>query len=71
MEKTSELRSAASGEWAAEHLSNTGPVEDKQAPKHLELNSTELIKTKLKDQLNLALITRKTLAQDFKSLEDN
>lgn len=34
------------GEWAAEHLSNTGPVEDKQAPEHLELNSTELIKTK-------------------------
>lgn len=34
------------GEWAAERLSNTGPVEDKQVPKHLEMNSTELFKTK-------------------------
>lgn len=60
MEETGELRSAAPGEWAAEHLSNAGPVEDKQTPEHLELNTTELIKTKPKD---LALITGKTLAQ--------
>lgn len=55
--------SAAFEERTAEHLSNTGPVEDKQAPDHLELNSTELVKTKLKDPLNLALIPGKTLAQ--------
>lgn len=33
------------GELAAEHLSNTGPLEDKQLPKHLEVNTTELFET--------------------------
>lgn len=74
LEETGELRPAASGEWAAEHLSNTEPVEDKQTPEHQELNSPELIKTNLKDPLNLALICAwkdPGTNKDFKFLEGN
>lgn len=74
MEETAELRSAASGEWGAEHLGNAGPAEHKQTPEHLELNSTKLIKTKLKGPLNLALICAwkdPSTNKDFKFLEGN
>lgn len=61
------------GEWAAEHLSNTGPVEDKQAPEHLKLNSTELIKTKNEGPIKLSFDPWKDpgINKDFKLLEDN
>lgn len=51
------------GEWAAEHLSNTGPVEDKQVPKHLEINNTELFKTKNEGPIKTSFDPWKTLAQ--------
>lgn len=45
MKETGKLRSAAPGELAAEHLSDAGPLEVEQDPKHLEMNTTELLTT--------------------------
>lgn len=61
------------GEWAAEHLSNSGPVEDKRAPEHLKLNSTELIKTKNEGPIKPSFYTWKDPGtnKDFKFLEHN
>lgn len=71
-------RQASSGqqclrEWAAEHLSNTGPVEDKQVPKHLEVSSTELFKAKNEGPIKLSFVPWKDpgIRKDFKFLEDS
>lgn len=61
------------GELAAERLSNTGPLEDKQVPKHLEMNTTELFKTENEGPIKLSFDPWKDAGtnKDFKYLEDN
>lgn len=61
------------GEWAAEHLSNTGPVEGKQTPKHLEMDSTELFEPQNEGPIKLSFGPCKDpgTSKDFKFLDEN
>jgi len=60
-------------ELAAEHLSDTGPLEDKQVPEHLEMNTTQIFKTENEGPVKSSFDPWKDPGtnMDFKCLEDN
>ena len=73
MGETGKLRSAASGGMGSRASEQYWTMEDKQVPKHLEMNGTELFKTENEGLIKPSFDPWKGPGtnKDFKFLEDN